>query len=46
MKAIKIVMTHVFNALAGSTIDRAGQKTHFGWQGLPGGVTAMSSGVV
>ena len=46
MKAIKIVMPRIFNALAGSPIDRAGQKTHVSWQGLPGGAAVTSSGVV
>tara|TARA_R110002167_G_scaffold6962_9_gene32854 strand:- start:7477 stop:7617 length:141 start_codon:yes stop_codon:yes gene_type:complete len=46
MDAVKIVMTNIFNDLAGSSIDRAGQKAHVGWQGLPGDVIALSSGVL
>jgi len=46
MNAVKIVMPNVFNELAGSSIDRAGQKTHVGWQGLPGGEAVISSGVL
>tara|TARA_R110000787_G_scaffold71313_2_gene158811 strand:- start:5084 stop:5224 length:141 start_codon:yes stop_codon:yes gene_type:complete len=46
MNAVKIVMPHVFNDLAGSVSDRAGQKAHIGWQGLPGGGVVMSSGAL
>ncbi len=46
MKALKIVMPRIFNELAGSLIDRAGQKTHVSWQGLPGDAAVTSSGVV
>jgi len=46
MNAVKIVMPNVFNELAGSLIDLAGQKAHVGWQGLPGDVAVMSSGVL
>tara|TARA_R110002051_G_scaffold286000_1_gene348406 strand:- start:731 stop:871 length:141 start_codon:yes stop_codon:yes gene_type:complete len=46
MTAVKIVMPNVFNKLAGSSRDLAGQKAHVGWQGLPGGAVVMSSGVL
>jgi hypothetical protein len=46
MKARKIVMPRIFNALAGSSLDRAGQKTHVSWQGLPSGAAVTSSGAV
>jgi hypothetical protein len=40
------VMSHIFNALAGSPPDLAGQKTHVGWQGLPGEAASAPSGAV
>tara|TARA_R110000782_G_scaffold48255_1_gene105724 strand:- start:539 stop:679 length:141 start_codon:yes stop_codon:yes gene_type:complete len=46
MNAVTIVMPNVFNELAGSSRDLAGQKAHVGWQGLPSGVAVMSSGVL
>jgi|TARA_R110002051_G_scaffold160835_1_gene232425 hypothetical protein len=44
MNAVKIVMLNVFNELAGSWIDLAGQKAHVGWQGLPGDLVVLSPG--